>query len=154
MSDSSLSWYRGMPLSVRRVIEGCGWLHPIPNTPLPLPESYATVSCGPNPERPGLVGMGTLSEPVPVTGLAVNFSSMPRMAPPPLGRLICGATNGEAAAVEALPADRSAVVLSAMRPGNQCDRRFAMPARQPEGLAVCRRWRSSASLSVLSSASA
>ena len=36
--------------------------------------------------------MGTDIEPVPVTGLAANFSPMPRMAPPPLGRLIDGAT--------------------------------------------------------------
>jgi hypothetical protein len=30
--------------------------------------------------------MGTLSEPVPVTRLVANFSPIPRMAPPPLGR--------------------------------------------------------------------
>src|ERR1043165_4896671 len=30
--------------------------------------------------------MGTLTDPVPVTGLAANFSPMPRIAPPPLGR--------------------------------------------------------------------
>src|SRR5215207_9410800 len=29
--------------------------------------------------------MGTLSDPVPVTGLAENFSPIPRIAPPPLG---------------------------------------------------------------------
>src|SRR5215467_6882744 len=29
--------------------------------------------------------MGTLSDPVPVTGLVENFSPMPRIAPPPLG---------------------------------------------------------------------
>src|SRR5688500_82368 len=34
--------------------------------------------------------MGTDIEPVPVTGLAVNFSPMPRMAPPPLGKVIAG----------------------------------------------------------------
>src|SRR5215204_3511563 len=34
--------------------------------------------------------MGTLIEPVPVTGLAENFSPMPRMAPPPLGSDIAG----------------------------------------------------------------
>ena len=38
---------------------------------------------GPNPERPGLAEMGTDNDPVPVTGLAANFSSMPRIAPPP-----------------------------------------------------------------------
>src|SRR4051812_37362931 len=35
--------------------------------------------------------MGTDIDPVPVTGLAANFSPMPRMAPPPLGKLIVGA---------------------------------------------------------------
>jgi hypothetical protein len=30
--------------------------------------------------------MGTLIDPVPVTGFAANFSPMPRIAPPPLGR--------------------------------------------------------------------
>jgi hypothetical protein len=35
--------------------------------------------------------IGTLIEPVPVTGLAANFSPMPRIAPPPLGREILGA---------------------------------------------------------------
>ena len=34
--------------------------------------------------------MGTVIDPVPVTGLAANFSPMPRMAPPPLGRIIAG----------------------------------------------------------------
>jgi hypothetical protein len=34
--------------------------------------------------------MGTLSVPVPVTGLAVNFSPMPRTAPPPVGRFNAG----------------------------------------------------------------
>ena len=41
-------------------------------------------------ERPGLVAMGTVIEPVPVTGLAANFSPIPRMAPPPLGNEIVG----------------------------------------------------------------
>ncbi|CAB4925969.1 unannotated protein [freshwater metagenome] len=43
-------------------------------------------SCGPNPARPGDVAIGTLTELVPVTGLVENFSPMPRIAPPPLGR--------------------------------------------------------------------
>ena len=34
--------------------------------------------------------MGTLMEPVPVTGLAANFSPMPRIAPPPFGSEIEG----------------------------------------------------------------
>ena len=39
--------------------------------------------------------MGTDIEPVPVTGLAANFSPMPRIAPPPLGREIEGAPGVE-----------------------------------------------------------
>src|SRR5512147_2282019 len=62
--------------------------HPNPKGPLPDPESYESASCGPNPARPGLVAMGTVIEPVPVTGLAANFSPIPRIAPPPLGREI------------------------------------------------------------------
>jgi hypothetical protein len=69
--------------------------HPKPKGPLPDPESYESESCGPNPERPGLVGIGTAIDPVPVTGLAANFSPMPRMAPPPFGRLITGAAVEE-----------------------------------------------------------
>ena len=41
--------------------------------------------------------MGTDIEPVPVTGLAANFSPMPRMAPPPLGSVIEGAAAKEPA---------------------------------------------------------
>jgi hypothetical protein len=37
--------------------------------------------------------MGTLIEPVPVTGFAANFSPVPRTAPPPLGREIEGAVS-------------------------------------------------------------
>lgn len=39
--------------------------------------------------------MGTVSEPVPVTGFALNFSPMPRIAPPPLGSVIAGAVNSD-----------------------------------------------------------
>ena len=39
--------------------------------------------------------MGTVIDPVPVAAFAVNFSPIPRTAPPPLGRLICGAENGD-----------------------------------------------------------
>src|SRR6266516_3804521 len=66
-------------------------LQPKPKGPLPAPESYESASCGPNPERPGLVAIGTDIEPVPVTGLAANFSPMPLIAPPPLGSVIVGA---------------------------------------------------------------
>jgi hypothetical protein len=65
--------------------------HPNPKGPLPDPESYESESCGPNPARPGLVRIGTDIEPVPVTGLAANFSPIPRIAPPPLGSEIEGA---------------------------------------------------------------
>src|SRR6266851_6732988 len=55
-----------------------------------------------------------LSEPVPVTGLAENFSSTPRIAPPPLGRFICGGVNGEASALEPFPPISPVVPFSAM----------------------------------------
>jgi len=32
-------------------------------------------------------------EPVPVTGFAANFSPIPRMAPPPLGKEMVGAVT-------------------------------------------------------------
>jgi len=89
-SDSSASWYLGKPLSVLRVIEGSDRLQPNPKGPLPEPESYVRLSWGPKPERPELVAIGTLIEPVPVTGLAANFSPIPRIAPPPFGREIAG----------------------------------------------------------------
>src|SRR5206468_1533511 len=76
---------------VLRVIDGSERLQPKPNGPLPAPESCESESCGPKPERPGLVAIGTVIEPVPVTGLAANFSPIPRIAPPPLGREIDGA---------------------------------------------------------------
>ena len=82
-----------------RVMDGCGRLQPTPKGPLPVPESYDKESCGPNPDRPGLMAIGRVIEPVPVTGLAANFSPIPRIAPPPLGSEICGAVNGEASAL-------------------------------------------------------
>src|SRR5262245_53181597 len=90
-SDSIESRYRGRPLSVFRVIEGSDRLQPNPNGPLPAPESYESESCGPKPDRPGLVAIGTVIDPVPVTGFAANFSPIPRIAPPPLGSDIDGA---------------------------------------------------------------
>jgi hypothetical protein len=89
-SDSSASWYGGRPLSVLRVIEGRDGVQPTPNGQLPAPESWESDSCGPKPERAGLVAMGTVIEAVPVSGFAANFSPMPRMAPLPLGREIAG----------------------------------------------------------------
>lgn len=85
--------FPGSPLSVLRVMAGSDRLHPKPNGPLPEPESYDSESCGPKPKRPGLVAIGTVIEPVPVTGLAANFSPMPRIAPPPLGREMEGAVG-------------------------------------------------------------
>jgi len=43
-----------------------------------------------------LRGIGTVNEPVPITGLAVNFSPIPRIAPPPFGKeMDGGAVNPE-----------------------------------------------------------
>jgi hypothetical protein len=39
--------------------------------------------------------IGTDIEAVPVTGLAANFSPMPRIAPPPFGREIVGAATAK-----------------------------------------------------------
>src|SRR5207244_11761958 len=89
-SVSSRSRYSGRPLSVVQVKAGSVRGQPKPNAPLPAPEAHERESCGPKPERPGLVAMGTVMEPVPVSGLAANFSPMPRTAPPPLGKEIVG----------------------------------------------------------------
>jgi hypothetical protein len=75
-----------------RVIEGKDTCHPNPNGPLPALESYWRESFGPNAARPGLAGSGTLSDPDPVAGFAVNFSPIPRIAPP-FGGLNCGAAG-------------------------------------------------------------
>jgi hypothetical protein len=72
--------------------------HPNPKGPLPDPESYESESWGPNLARPGLVAIGTVIEPVPVTGFEPNFSPSPRIAPPPLGRDIEGTRLGADAA--------------------------------------------------------
>src|SRR5256712_2717899 len=110
-SDSSASLYCGRPLSVLRVTEASDKLHPKPNGPLPEPESYESVSCGPNRERAGLVASGTVIEPEPVTGLAANFSPMPRMAPPPLGSEIAGGVKDPSLAGE--DSDVSSVLVHA-----------------------------------------
>ena len=44
----------------------------------------------PNPLRPGLVSSVIAIEPVPIAGFAVNFSLIPRIAPPPCGRFTPG----------------------------------------------------------------
>jgi hypothetical protein len=46
--------------------------------------------------------MGTVIEPVPVTGLAANFSPIPRMAPPPLGSEMEGAFEASLSSVTSL----------------------------------------------------
>lgn len=40
--------------------------------------------------RAGLIAIGMESEAVPVAGLTLNFSPMPPIEPPPLGRVIEG----------------------------------------------------------------
>src|ERR1700752_3360507 len=60
-------------------------LQPRPKTPFPALESYDRLNCGPKPERPALVIIGTDMLPAPVAGLAPNFSPIPLIAPPPLG---------------------------------------------------------------------
>jgi hypothetical protein len=51
------------------------------------------------------VAIGKVIAPLPVTGLAANFSPIPRIAPPPLGSVIAGAAGDEGALVppELLP---------------------------------------------------
>src|SRR5215217_5679688 len=55
--------------------------------------------------------MGTLSEPVPVTGLAENFSPIPLMAPPPLGSDMAGGDEG-------MPSVGSPRALSPLEPAD------------------------------------
>jgi hypothetical protein len=68
-----------------RAMDGKESLQPRPKGPFPEPESYGRESGGPNPEWPGLVAIGTVKAPVPVTGFAVKFSAITGIAPPPLG---------------------------------------------------------------------
>src|SRR5271165_5378587 len=95
-SNSCASSYCGRPLSVLRVICGSEMDQPNPNGLSPAPELYDSSSWGANPERPGLTQMGTVEEPAPETGLALNFSPIPRMAPPPLGNEIWGKPGPDA----------------------------------------------------------
>lgn len=48
---------------------------------------------GPKPDWPGFIAMGTAMEPLPVTGLAANFSSMLRIALPPFGVKLARTTH-------------------------------------------------------------
>src|SRR5256885_11977228 len=68
---------------------------PIPYGPFPPPESYERVKLGWNAERPGLTHRGAAKEAVPVAGFADSFSPIPRIAPPALGRVICGASTAD-----------------------------------------------------------
>jgi hypothetical protein len=81
-----------------RVTDGDDNDQPNPNGPFPRPESYESANWGPKPDRPGLVGIGTDIEPVPVAGSAVNVSPIPRIAPPPLGSEIDGRASAAPAA--------------------------------------------------------
>src|SRR5262249_51687810 len=87
-SHSAPSASIGSPFSVLREIDGSDRLHPNPNGLLPVAESYERESCGPKPDRPGEVAIGTDIAPAPVVGLAANFSPVPRIAPPPFGKEI------------------------------------------------------------------
>jgi hypothetical protein len=71
--------------------------------PLPALELQEKQSCGPNPELTGLKAIGTDSEPVPVAAFAVSFSSEPRVAPTPFGKLIWGTVNEELSEEELRP---------------------------------------------------
>jgi len=103
-----------------RVIDGSDRLQPKANGPLPEPASYDSDRSGPKPDRPTLVTIGTDIEPVPLTGLAENFSPMPRIAPPPFGNETVGgvAVNLSAPGLEdssALSAPDQLVVRSTIR---------------------------------------
>ena len=50
-------------------------------------------SCGPNPERPGEVAIGTVIEPVPVTRFAGKLFADPTNRSAPLGSEMDGAVN-------------------------------------------------------------
>src|SRR5215217_5266579 len=114
-SDSSWSRYCGSPLSVLRVTDGSESDQPMPNGPLPAPESYDSWSCGPKLDRPGLAGIGSVNVPVPVAAFAENFSPMPRIAPPPFGSAIAG---GVAVAVLADASELAAALPEAAFAGS------------------------------------
>jgi hypothetical protein len=65
-------------------------LHPNPNGPFPLPESYERERFGEKSARLGLVAIVKDTDAVPVEGLTSNFSPIPPMDPPPFGREIEG----------------------------------------------------------------
>jgi hypothetical protein len=69
--------------------------HPKPKGPLPAAESYASDKAGEKPDRPAESAIGMVTEEVPETRLAVNFSPISRIAPPPFGREMEGAEKEE-----------------------------------------------------------
>ena len=71
-------------------------LHLHPNEPLPAPESQASASRGPKPERASLVQCRKPCKPVPVTELNENVSTIVRMALPPFGSRMAGGHEGVA----------------------------------------------------------
>ena len=79
-----------MPFDVFLDIAGRGKFHPSPKGPLPAPESYWSDSLGPNPSRPALVGMGTAIDAVPFAAFTLNFSPMPPIEDPPVGKEMDG----------------------------------------------------------------
>ena len=65
-------------------------------------------------------------EAVPVTGFAANFSPMPRMAPPPLGKEIAGAADAE---------NGPTATVSNEFCSNAVTRGSAQPAKDPANVA-------------------
>src|ERR1051325_3882619 len=73
---------------------------------------------------------GIFSAPVPVAGFAENFSSMPRTAPPPFGREIWGAENGEGLCVGLPVAGLSVTTRSAGVSEDLTSRRIYLEGRE------------------------
>src|SRR5262245_2174537 len=120
-SESSASSYRGSRLSVRRVIDAGSHDQPRPNGPFPAPLLCDRPSDGPNPERPGDKARGTDIEQVPVAAAIENFSPMPRIAPPPFGKVGVGSPgpdgpSGERGSADAEGADPEG---ASSRPGTR-----------------------------------
>src|SRR6185437_13302958 len=92
-SESSASRYLGSALDVFLVIDAIESVQPRPKGPLPPPESYLSSRLGANPCRPGETEIGTERDAAPVGCPTVSFSSIPRIAPPPVGREIRGSSG-------------------------------------------------------------
>ena len=85
--------YRGSPFSVFRVIAGSRRLQPSPNGPLPDAGVVREGELRTEPGAPGRREIGTLIDPLPVTGFAPNFSPIPRIAA--LGQADLGSRDPE-----------------------------------------------------------